>query len=55
MLVNTRRQSIEVRRRGKSKFWELAFLGPGDAVELNSIDISIPIEAIYENVILSDD
>lgn len=54
VLVNTRYQSIEVRRRGKSQFWELAFFGPGDQVELNSIDVSIPIEAIYENAILSD-
>lgn len=54
VLVNTRYQSIEVRRRGKTHFWELAFFGPGDSVELNSIDVSIPIEAIYESVTLSD-
>ncbi len=54
VLVNTRYQSIEVRRRGKNQFWELAFFGPGDQVELNSIDVSISIESIYENATLSD-
>ncbi len=55
VLVNTRRQSIEVRRGGNSKFWELAFFGPDDQVELNSINVSIPIQAIYENAMLSEE
>jgi len=32
-----------------------SFLGPGDQVELASINVSIPIAALYEGVILLED
>ncbi len=55
VLVNTERQSVEVRRRGQSRFWELAFFGPGEQVELASLGLSISIEAIYQNTRVTED
>ncbi len=56
VLVNTEHQSIEVRRRrGQSRFWELAFFGTGEQVELRSLNISIPVEAIYRNARVPED
>ena len=55
VLVNTEHQSIEVRRRGQSRFWELAFFGPGEQVELNSLVISVSVNAIYRNTRVPED
>lgn len=55
VLVNTERQSVEVRRRGQSRFWELAFFGSGEQVELRSLNLSIPIKAIYRNTRVTED
>ncbi len=55
VLVNTQRMAIEVYRREQHPFWRLSPFKVDDIVELVSIDISIPITAIYENVKLSEE
>jgi Uma2 family endonuclease len=46
-LVSTRRQLIEVYRR-TPEGWMLHIYGPGDEVEFTSIDVHLPVAAIYE-------
>lgn len=50
MLVSADEQAVDVYRRATEKLWTLHLFGPGDDVELKSIDVSIPIAAIYEDV-----
>ena len=47
VLVSTRRQLIEVHCRTQEG-WLLHIYGPGDEVEFNSIDVHLPLAAIYE-------
>ena len=55
VLVNTRRQAVEVYRRASENLWTLHFFEPGDQVKLESLSISIPIAAIYEHIDLPED
>lgn len=55
VLVSTQRQSVEVYRRGQGRFWQFSPFGPNDQIELASLDISFPLDAIYENVILPEE
>jgi Uma2 family endonuclease len=50
VLISTQEQAIDVYRRASHTLWTLHPFGPGDEVELKSIDVSIPLEAFYENV-----
>ena len=50
MLISTQEQAVDVYRRDNDKLWTLHPFGPGDEVELKSIDVGIPLEALYENV-----
>lgn len=50
VLVSADEQAVDVYRRATEKLWTLHLFGPGDDVELKSIDVSIPIAAIYEDV-----
>ncbi|HYT34411.1 MAG TPA: Uma2 family endonuclease [Ktedonobacteraceae bacterium] len=52
VLISTQEQAVDVYRRATNNLWTLHPFGPGDEVELKSIDASIPIDALYENVIL---
>ncbi len=45
--MNTRRQLIEVYRRTQEG-WMLHIYGSGDELELTSIDVYLPLAAIYE-------
>ena len=50
VLISTQEQAVDVYRRASDNLWTLHPFGPGDEVELKSIDVSIPLEALYENV-----
>ncbi|GAC1566972.1 MAG: Uma2 family endonuclease [Ktedonobacteraceae bacterium] len=55
VLIDTQRQAVEVFRRETENLWTLHPFGPGDAVELASINVSFPIAALYKNVALADE
>jgi Uma2 family endonuclease len=55
VLVSTEIQAVEVFRRESENLWTLHPFGPGYVVELTSLEIRFPIEAIYEDVVLPDD
>jgi Uma2 family endonuclease len=50
VLISTQELAVDVYRRASGNLWTLHPFGPGDVVALKSIDISIPLEALYENV-----
>lgn len=50
VLVSTDEQAVDIYRRASEKLWTVHLFGPGDDVELKSIDVTVPIAAIYENV-----
>ena len=55
VLVDTQHQAIDVYRRASANLWTLHLFGPGDQVELASINISFPITTLYENATLLED
>ena len=50
VFVNTQEQAVDLYRRAHEKLWVLHLFRRGDDVELKSIHVSIPIEAIYEKI-----
>ncbi len=50
VLISTQEQAVDVYRRASDNLWTLHPFGPGDGVELKSINVSISLEALYENV-----
>ena len=52
VLISAQEQAVDVYRRASDNFWTLHPFGPGDEVELKSIDVSLPLEAFYENVMV---
>lgn len=50
VLISTQEQAVDLYRRATNNLWTLHPFGPGDEVALKSIDVSIPLEALYENV-----
>ena len=52
VLVSSETQSFEVFRRLASGRWELTIYNEGDTVTLESIGLTISLEAFYQNVIL---
>ena len=55
VLVNQEEKRVEVFRRTDRQFWLLQTLTDDDIIELQSINLSIPVTAIYEGVDLSPD
>src|SRR5947209_20231616 len=55
VLISTQEQAVDVYRRASDNLWTLHPFGPGDEVELKSIDVSILLEALYENVTVLTD
>lgn len=49
VLIDTERESVEAFRRDASGRWVLYPYGPGDPVELTSVGMSLPFDAIYED------
>src|SRR5579863_9338226 len=54
VLVDTQHQAIDVYRRASENLWTLHLFGPGDHVELASINARLPMAAFYEGIILSN-
>lgn len=54
VLISQQEQRVEVFRRRDRKFWLLQTYTEGDSIELQSINLTIPIAAIYEDIDLSD-
>ena len=50
VLISSQEQAVDVYRRASDKLWTLHPFGPGDQIVLRSIDVSLPLEALYENV-----
>lgn len=53
VLISAQEQAVDVYRRASDKLWTLHPFGPGDEVALKSINVTLPLEALYENVMLS--
>jgi Uma2 family endonuclease len=50
MLISTQEQAVDVYRQASDNLWTLHPFGPGDLIEVKSINVAIPLEALYENV-----
>ena len=55
VLVDSDRKFIEVHRRGGEAFWYLSSFESGDEMHLGSLGISVPVDVLYENVLLSEE
>lgn len=50
VLVDTERMAVDVFRRDASGHWVLYPYGPGETVEFASVNLTLPLAAIYEDV-----
>ncbi len=50
VLISTQEQAVDVYRRASDNLWTLHPFGPGDEIELKSINVRMLLEALYENV-----
>ncbi len=55
VLIDAQRQAIDVYRRARKDLWTLHFFRSGDIVELSSLNVSLPLSALYQNVLLPTD
>ncbi len=55
VLVGSQWKAVDVYRRASENLWTLYPYGPGDQIHLHSLDISISIEDLYENVFLTEE
>lgn len=55
VLISTQEQAVDVYRRASDNLWTLHPFGPGDEVELRSINAILPLEALYEHVTLPEE
>ena len=46
-------KTVEVFRRGEDGVWSFVPYGEGDEIAITSVDISISVDAIYEDVLLA--
>ncbi len=51
ILVDSEAISIEIFRRTAQDTWQILNYQAGDSVELQSVDLTFPIEAIYEDIV----
>ncbi|WP_223257514.1 Uma2 family endonuclease [Phormidesmis priestleyi] len=52
VLVGSATKTVDVFRRSQSGVWTFILYGEGDDIELTSVGLTIPIEVIYEDVLL---
>ena len=55
VLIDAREMTVECFRLKENGFWELCNYGEGDEVTLTSVDLSFPIEMLYEDVFLEEE
>ena len=51
VIVSQAEMSVQLYRRDPNGHWWLATLGAGDVLELESVDLQLPVSEIYEDVI----
>jgi Uma2 family endonuclease len=49
VLVSQSERRVEVQRRNERGIWELHFFGEGERIELTSLGVSMPVDALYAN------
>lgn len=54
VLISTRRPLVEVYRRVQD-FWVYRSYALGEQVTLSSINVQLPVAALYENIVLTED
>jgi Uma2 family endonuclease len=54
VLVSAETIEIELFRKTDSDLWQIINYQTGDVVELKSIDLTFPIEQIYEDIVLAE-
>ncbi|MEM8643209.1 MAG: Uma2 family endonuclease [Cyanobacteria bacterium P01_G01_bin.54] len=52
VLIDTQKMSVEIYRRGEGRLWLYTAYQVGDHIPLRSIDFELPIELLYEDIIL---
>ena len=52
VLIDAREMSVECLRINQNGVWEIYNYGEGDQITLTSVDLTFPIEILYEDVIL---
>ncbi len=55
VLVSTDQICLDVYQRNERSRWELVSYGSGDLVELQSINLTFPIEQVYEGIIFNSE
>lgn len=51
VLVDSEAIAVEIFRRAKEDAWQILNYQAGDVVELTSVNLTFPIEAIYEDIV----
>jgi Uma2 family endonuclease len=55
VLVSTHEQAVDIYQRATENLWTLHLFGPGDEIEVRSLNIRFPLATIYENILLSSE
>ena len=50
VLVSTQQRAVEVYRRASDKLWTLHTFGPNEQVHFVSIEVTLPMDIIYEHI-----
>jgi Uma2 family endonuclease len=50
VLIDSQRPAVEVFKRERNSFWTYHAFEPGEDVELASIDVRFPVDAVYEDI-----
>jgi Uma2 family endonuclease len=51
LLIDSQQHAVELYRREKQTFWTFQAFDSGDTVELTSIRVKFPVNALYDNVL----
>lgn len=51
VLIDAEKIAIDLYRKNDRGNWEIFNYQPGDNIELRSIDLSFPIESVYEDIV----
>ncbi|MBK1990518.1 Uma2 family endonuclease [Sphaerospermopsis aphanizomenoides BCCUSP55] len=54
VLVDAEKIAIDLYRKNDRGNWEIFNYQPGDNIELRSIDLSFPIESVYEDIVFEE-
>jgi len=55
VLVSTQQRAVEVYRRASDKLWTLHAFGPNEQVHFVSIEVTLPMDTIYEHISFLED